>query len=744
MRTSCCIAFALALVVHIPATSAATPSDIPRELIVSFATPAAHRASPPASTLHTPAHLDPALFAGLGLRRIATLDERSALAYADDPRFAGPFALDPARICLFIAPDSIAAALALRALRLDPRVEWAEHNALREAAVWSYDTATAIAPPLATPTLPATRTALMAGLHPASGRPAEARDDDFPNDPMFRDGRQWGLEQHASTPAIADVRALDAWRITTGANHLLLGLADTGIDTAHPELAGLTPHGDTRIATGLDLVEGRTVSDFYGHGTPVAGVMAARTHDGAHFDSLGIAGVCGGDGGINAGCRILPLKITRGTGGYASSFDIAAAILAATRLGARAVNLSFTGNQPSRAERLALHEAITHGCVVVAAAGNRGFREGSLPQYPAAYAADGLCVQIGASDAMGRRASFSSYGPGLDLLAPGIDVWTTFMTYAAASGSPRRNYVAASGTSFAAPFVTGGIGLLAAARPELIDVDFQHVLRASARDAGVPGIDRETGSGRLDLAAALALVSPDIGIWHDELAADTFEPLDIDTLAIGEPGFGGTDRAGRFAGARRVRASVTFALPDSFVGPVRVWPRIGGTTTLRGGFQLETIVPWAEVVDVSERRFTLRGYVYQLDTTADSASSETPEFHLPLPLDQVRFGFTVLGPVARPPVTAAPAPAAAPVRPHGFASPNPFRGAARITVPGAHTIEIWDVSGRRVRRLKTGGTVGAFTWNGADDHGRMAGPGIYLVRTHPQRDSAPLKLLKLE
>ena len=561
---------------------------------------------------------------------------------------------------------------------------------------------------------------------------------------MFRDGRQWGLDQHGSTTAIADARARDAWRITTGANHLLLGLADTGIDTAHPELAGLTPHGDTRIAPGLDLVEGLTVSDFYGHGTPVAGVMAARTHDGAHFDSLGIAGVCGGDGGANTGCRIVPLKITRGTGGYASSFDIAAAILAATRLGARAVNLSFSGDHPSRAERLALHEAITHGCVVVAAAGNRGFREGSLPQYPAAYAADGLCVQVGASDAMGRRASFSSYGPGLDLIAPGVDVWTTFLTYAAASGSPRRNYVAASGTSFAAPFVTGGIGLLAAARPELIDVDFQHVLRASASDAGMPGVDRETGSGRLDLAAALALVSPDIGIWHDELAADTFELLDIDTLTIGEPGFGGTDRAGRFAGARRVRASVTFALPDSFVGPVRVWPRIGGTTTLRDGFRLETIVPWAEVVAAGERRFTLRGYVYQLDAVGNPEPSEATESHLPLPLDQVRFGFTVLGAVAHPPVTAAPSPTAAPSRPHGFASPNPFRGAARIIVPGAREIGIWDVVGRRVRRLEMGGTVGAFTWDGADDHGRMMGPGIYLVRTHPRRDSAPLKLLKLE
>ncbi len=705
MRTSRFILCALALTVSIPA-SAKPRSDIARELIVCLAPPALgaiHRASP----------FDPNVFASLGLERIADLHERAAVDATKSPVSASAL-LDPTRVVLFAALDSSAALAALQALAADPHVQWVERNALREAAVWSL----ADVPP------------------PAAA--ARTSDVTFPNDPMFRDGRQWGLDANSR----ADVRARAAWKTSTGANHLLLGFADTGIDEAHPELAGPMPDGNTRIAPGVALVEGTSVRDEYGHGTPVAGVMAARTHDGAHFDSLGVAGVCGGDGSANAGCRILPLKITQGSDGYASSFDIAAAILAATRLGARAVNLSFTGATPSRAERLALHESITHGCVVVAASGNRGFREGTLPQYPAAYAADGLCIQVGASDAAGRRASFSSYGPGLDLLAPGVDIWTTFMTYAAGSGSPRRNYVAASGTSFAAPFVTGGIGLLAAVRPELIDVDYQQVLRASARDAGVPGADAETGSGVLDLEAALAMVSPGVGIWHEELAADTFELLDTSTLEVGEPGFGGTVRAGSFPGTQLVRASVAFALPDSFVGPVRVWPRIGGTTTLRGGFRLQTIVPWAEAIATGERRFTLRGYVYQIDALPEPDEEGAYESYLPLPLDQTRFGFTVIGAVRRPPVAAVPA--IKPTRTPGIAAPNPFRGTAHITVPGARTIEIWDVSGRRVRRLEAGGTVGAFTWNGADHRGRPVRPGLYLVRRHPSPGPAPLKLLKLE
>src|SRR5206468_5777323 len=154
-----------------------------------------------------------------------------------------------------------------------------------------------------------------------------------------------------------------------------------------------------RILGAINVTTDPAWADSFGHGTPVAGVMAARTNEGAHFDSLGIAGVCGGDGGANPGCRLVPIKITTGHSGTATSFDIARAILYATRVGARAMNLSFVGGGPSRLERLAMQEAITHGCIVVAAAGNRGYFDGPLPQYPAAYAADGLGIQVGASDA---------------------------------------------------------------------------------------------------------------------------------------------------------------------------------------------------------------------------------------------------------------------------------------------------------------------------------------------------------
>jgi hypothetical protein len=398
--------------------------------------------------------------------------------------------------------------------------------------------------------------------------------------------------------------------------------------------------------------------DSVGHGTFVAGVMGARTNNGVNFDSLGVAGVCGGDGRANLGCRLVPIKIAPGHQGPATSFDIARAMLYATRVGARAMNLSYGGLWPSRLERSALYHAITHGCVVVAAAGNwAGLNNGDDPVYPAAYAAEGLCIQAGASDPFDHRAFFSSHGPGLDLLAPGLTIWTTSLTFRNYYGVYYPGYYSPSGTSFAAPHVTGAVGLLAASRPELSDSDFQHVLRESADDIGAPGVDAETGWGRMNAGRALASVRPSFGIWHDEVSADAIRPLTVDSLEIGEGGWGNLDRARHAPLAQLMEATATVALPDSFLDSIRVWPRVGGTTTVRGDFRLPYFTPWARVA-LDAESFTLRGYFYHLDDC--SFCSEPEDADLPLPRDQARFGFTVIGRVDRAPrlEVLAPPPAA--------------------------------------------------------------------------------------
>jgi len=702
MRTAMLVAVAL---VSLSAPSIA-PAEPACELVVGL------RPGPAASQT-APARLA-ARLEGLGVRVSRRLSEglpgvASARVRAAAPT-PGPFEIDPGRVWLLEATDRVVARTAARAVAADPDVAWVEPNLVRE---------------------------------PADGGLPEG----FPDDPLFRDGRQWGLRNLGPAGAHggiagADVDALGAWRTCVGSNALRLAVADTGIDPGHPELAGTLPGGAPRIAWSLNVTvdPGGAVADSFGHGTFVAGIMAARSGEGPHFDSLGVAGVCGGDGGSNLGCRIVPIKITPGHLGLASSFDIARAILYAADLGARAVNLSFAGAGESAVERGALYYALTRGCVVVAAAGNRG---NATPQYPAAYAADGLCIAVGASDPWDRRAAFSSYGPWLDLVAPGLDIWTTFMTYPSAAGFATDGYIAVSGTSFAAPFVTGAVGLLATVRPELTDTDFQHLIRESARDVGPPGIDEETGWGRLDLAAALAALPPADGIWHDEVAGERLIPLDADTLWVRDAGPGTMELMRGLHAARRFAIETTVALPDSFTGAVRVWPRIGGTWTVRPGFRLPYFAPWCEVVkgggDPGSRSFTLRGYLYQV--SEDALPAGVSDAWVPVPPDQARFGFTVIGPVRRPPPLGVPAaPASWDLR----ASPNPFRDGVRIAGPAGARLTIADVSGRIVARLAIGAGGGAAAWDGRGPAGRPVPPGIYLACCEACGRARGLKLVKLD
>jgi len=638
---------------------------------------------------------------------------RTASWVAGEAPPRNPFDLDPDRVLLLRAPRRMATPDALEHLRSDPAIEWAEPNLPRERCEFPADST-------------------------------------LPDDPLFRDTRQWGLWNAGAAGvyrglAGADIGARAAWITSCGSNDVVLALADTGVDPNHPDLQRLLPGGEPRLAWGRNVSIGSADAwaDSNGHGTAVAGVMAALTHDGPHFDSLGVAGVCGGDGRRNAGCRLVPIKVTPGSAGTSSAFEIARAIVYATQRGARAMNLSFAGGGAARVERLALYYAITRGCVVVVSSGNRGHLSPPGVLYPAAFAAEGLCISVGASDARDRRAMFSSYGTALDLVAPGLDVWTTSLTYPNAFGATYRGCLAASGTSFAAPHVAGTIGLMAALRPDLTDSDFQHLLRASAHDVGVAGRDDETGSGRLDAAAALRGIAgtPDrpLALWHDERPAEVRSTGRFAALATAADSFGTFDQGVRWRGrvAERFEARVTIALPDSFADSAQVWPRVGGTMAMRGDFQLDHYAPWAEVAERQGREVTLRGYLYRvpmapaagLEVEPDSADS-----WLPLPPDQARIGFTVFGAVDRAPRTAG-----LPAAPPDLAlrvSPNPARGLVRIAGRPGERVAVFDLAGRCVRRAVLEPTRGAFEWDARDDRGVRVRPGVYLVAPADRRAPA--------
>lgn len=229
------------------------------------------------------------------------------------------------------------------------------------------------------------------------------------SDPLYP--QQWAL------PVIG---APAAWAaLPADTDPITVAVIDSGICADHPDLAG-------RVLPGWDFVEDDAdPQDPFGHGCSVAGVIAAN-HDGA------------GMVGVAPNARILPLRVldAQGVGTYSS---VAAAIIQAADLGAPIINLSLGGANPSAVMENAVDYAVARGALLIAAAGNTG---GSV-LYPAAYAP---VVAVASVDQNLQRSSFSSYGPEVDLSAPGRDILAT---------RPGGGYGSVSGTSFAAPQVAG-------------------------------------------------------------------------------------------------------------------------------------------------------------------------------------------------------------------------------------------------------------------------------------------------
>lgn len=622
---------------------------------------------------------------------------------------------DRSRVFVLESPDSVSATAALASLAADPRVAWAERDVPREACVWRGGRE-------ATP-LPITGATTGASL-----------------DPLLDDGRQWGLDNRGATGpygglAHADIHARDAWTLSRGDPSVRLAITDTGVDPWHPDLAGV-------LVDGFDatMVPGGTSDDSLGHGTMVAGVMAARTGDGAHFDSLGVAGVCGGDGGGSPGCRLIPVRISVGHSGSASTLDEARGIAWAVDHGARVINLSFAATSPSIIERHAILDAASRGVLVVCAAGNRAFDRPGLPMYPAALAGDGLCMSVGATDAWDRRAGWSSYGAWLDLVAPGVDIWSTALTYPNAYGGPPPRYAAGSGTSFAAPFASGVAGLMLALRPELDATDLAPLMRANADDIEAPGPDTLTGAGRLDAWGTLADLSPAHAIVHG-IAATRVAAVTHDTLTLGEMGQPLMDALGRRAAVARLTLLATVRVPDSLVAPVRAWVRIARSTTLRDARSLTWLAPWAELVTADADSITLRGTVYRIEDArvGSLGAIDTMTRWLPVAADSARIAWTMWGRASVTPSSVTPG-GAAPRRPRLAAAPNPFARMTRLSGHPGTVVDLFDVRGRRVRTLRLG-PAGEAAWDGRDACGDRVAPGLYLMHGN---DGAHGRVVRME
>lgn len=325
-----------------------------------------------------------------------------------------------------------------------------------------------------------------------------------PNDPLF--DLQYALYNPGSGPPgspqgeeRADIKATSAWEETKGDDDIVIAIIDTGVDLSHPDLVDVeNPDLNKIYSSGYDFINvDSDATDDKGHGTHVAGIAAALTHN-----NEGIAGVAWN-------CKILPVKVLNnlGEGGYSEMID---GIIWAADNGADVINLSIGGDFPSTSLENALEYAYDMDIVIVAAAGNDG---GSV-LYPAAY--DDYCLAVAATNDNDERVTFenssddpldkweSNMGPEIDVAAPGLEIVSLVPTWYFGPGS--FPYGIGSGTSAASPHVAGLAALIKSVKPHLTADQIMYVIRYSADDVNFVnnlGADNYIGYGRINMDTAL-------------------------------------------------------------------------------------------------------------------------------------------------------------------------------------------------------------------------------------------------
>jgi thermitase len=272
---------------------------------------------------------------------------------------------------------------------------------------------------------------------------------------------------------LRNIRAPQGWDVSTGASWVTIAILDTGVDGYHPDLVLKTLPGYNVLSPGDAPL------DDNGHGTHVAGIAAAATNNG-----IGIAGT-------SWGAQIMPVKVLNASasGTYA---NVASGIIWAVDNGAQVINLSLGGSAYSAVLESAVGYAYNRGVVLVASSGNAG---SSTILYPARFH---QVIAVGATDSNNERSAFSNFGDGMELVAPGVAIYSTELG---------GGYSYRSGTSMAAPFVSGLAAILIGMPGNYNASWVRNQLATSALDLGAPGWDVEYGYGLVQADAALALLA---------------------------------------------------------------------------------------------------------------------------------------------------------------------------------------------------------------------------------------------
>lgn len=306
----------------------------------------------------------------------------------------------------------------------------------------------------------------------------EYQDEFIPDDPGFED-QSW----------TRTVNLPDAWSVSSGDPETVVAVVDSGIRADHPDLQGKVVEGRNFAE---DAPDESDTTDVLGHGTGVAGIVAATGDNG-----VGVAGSA-----MNV--KLMPLKVGNDNGAPVS--QIAQAVEHAVDNGADVINLSLGSETESARLRQSLDYAEQNDVIAVAASGN----EPDTPTFPGSWS---TTISVGATTLDGSEmAQFSSRVSVTDLVAPGENVLSTYWTQ-----QDGNTYAYLAGTSFATPIVSGVAALLDSVNPDLDVHQIRGIMRETAQLNFAEGT-QGAGAGLVDASAAVrrAMVPAYAETWLPE------------------------------------------------------------------------------------------------------------------------------------------------------------------------------------------------------------------------------------
>ncbi len=298
-------------------------------------------------------------------------------------------------------------------------------------------------------------------------------------------------QQYSLTTLVAGL----VWDLTHGGG-VTVGVIDTGVRGSNPDLSG-------QVLAGWDVNKNTATgnSDSNGHGTHVAGIIAAIANN-----HIGVAGLA-------PAAKILPVKIVDSSG-RSNTAGMAEGILWATAHGAKVINISMGGSVIDDNLNTAVQYAYSRNVVVVAAAGNEKLN-GNKPHYPAAFP---NVVGVGATDSSNHIGSFSNTGSYVDVAAPGVRIWSTYLS----------SFAMMTGTSMATPYVSATAALAVAAKGSGYTAPMvTGWITGTSRDLGSAGRDNTYGNG---LVSPISIVRLAKGI---KLPAKIAASVPTDTIRGG-------------------------------------------------------------------------------------------------------------------------------------------------------------------------------------------------------------------